>query len=941
MIRRTLIAAGAWLALSAAAAAAPVNPPADGPEFLARVGAAVAGGEITPEQALYYKFAYGFAPQALPDAWRPVVRTPLKCGTEMIREFESRRATLPVDMVKAVDAWLAPPQPAADKATYNSPGGHFTLTYYTTGANAVPTADTSPANGIPDYVEKVASYCDYSWTYEIDTLGFPAPPIGTGRYQIGFESMGYYGYTSPLASPAGATRITLHNTFLGFPPNTDPEGNQWGAAKVTVAHEFKHASQRAGSLWSEGDWVELDATWMEDAAYDQVNDFYNYLPSGSPISSPATPLDGAGGGGSYEDCIWQHWMTETYGNPIIVDLWDWRRTHQAQAMIDSYAQVLADYGSSLAAAWPVFAAWNYATGTRAAAGFGYGEAAAFPTGPVTTLSSYPGSASGAVSRLAAAFVRCANLAGGLGQARLVFDGADGTQVQCTAVITRTDGTAVYERLALDGANDADALLSVPLAQIAALGVVVSNGATGGVAQAWSLTVDRALPAPALVVDPAAVSATATAGGTAGETVAVTNSGEAGSVLHFTALVMESLPARARPRSIAGATLAASPASYTPGTTGTLTLTVTNPSTDQEWLTTVTVDFPPGITVTGSTDFVGGTDGPLVTSAATGDGAVVTWSDANGGWGNVYGNGQQATATVNVAFAAGLSGAQNLAWTIVGDQYGATPHSVSGTTTLAGPAGPSLTLISPAGGELWAVGSTQGLSWTSTGGVGDVRVDVSRDGGSSWETAIASTPNDGSEGWTVTGPATGQALVRVASLAGDASDVCDGPLTLYQPVDWVTATPAGGAVAAGASQPLSLAFDAASLSPGTYGAVLVIDSDAAGGLRTVPLSLTVETDLTGVDDLPAVLVLDGNHPNPFNPATTIAFALPAAGRVEVGVYDAQGRLIRTLWRGELPAGRNALAWDGRDDLGRAVASGAYLARVRAGGTVATAKMTLAR
>ena len=50
----------------------------------------------------------------------------------------------------------------------------------------------------------------------------------------------------------GSTIIVLHNNFINFPSNTDPDGVVLGAAKVTAAHEFQHAIQYATSNWSEG-----------------------------------------------------------------------------------------------------------------------------------------------------------------------------------------------------------------------------------------------------------------------------------------------------------------------------------------------------------------------------------------------------------------------------------------------------------------------------------------------------------------------------------------------------------------------------------------------------------------------------------------------------------------------------------------------------------------
>ncbi len=73
----------------------------------------------------------------------------------------------------------------------------------------------------------------------------------------------------------------------------------------------------------------------------------------------------------------------------------------------------------------------------------------------------------------------------------------------------------------------------------------------------------------------------------------------------------------------------------------------------------------------------------------------------------------------------------------------------------------------------------------------------------------------------------------------------------------------------------------------------------------------------------------NRPNPFNPRTTVHFELPSDGQVEIGLYDAQGRRIRSLAAGAYEAGRHSLLWDGRDDRGRAVSGGVYFLRLAEG------------
>ncbi|MBM4117877.1 hypothetical protein FJ251_09055 [bacterium] len=81
---------------------------------------------------------------------------------------------------------------------------------------------------------------------------------------------------------------------------------------------------------------------------------------------------------------------------------------------------------------------------------------------------------------------------------------------------------------------------------------------------------------------------------------------------------------------------------------------------------------------------------------------------------------------------------------------------------------------------------------------------------------------------------------------------------------------------------------------------------------------------------AAFGLAGNFPNPFNPKTTIAFDLPAAGRARLAIYDVAGRELRSLVDGLQPAGRQQVDWDGRDAAGREVAAGVYLARLEAAG-----------
>ena len=97
----------------------------------------------------------------------------------------------------------------------------------------------------------------------------------------------------------------------------------------------------------------------------------------------------------------------------------------------------------------------------------------------------------------------------------------------------------------------------------------------------------------------------------------------------------------------------------------------------------------------------------------------------------------------------------------------------------------------------------------------------------------------------------------------------------------------------------------------------------------------------IDLLPRSLVLLSNHPNPFNPHTTITYAMPADGIVRLQIYDLRGRLVRTLVDETASAGWHEVSWNGRDMWGDEVSSGVYLTRLEAGGDVAHGRMSLLR
>ena len=88
----------------------------------------------------------------------------------------------------------------------------------------------------------------------------------------------------------------------------------------------------------------------------------------------------------------------------------------------------------------------------------------------------------------------------------------------------------------------------------------------------------------------------------------------------------------------------------------------------------------------------------------------------------------------------------------------------------------------------------------------------------------------------------------------------------------------------------------------------------------------------------------NYPNPFNPETWIPYQLSQPADVSVSIYAADGKLVRRLALGRMPAGiyhgkSRAAYWDGKNAQGEPVASGLYFYTLKAGEFSATRKMLI--
>jgi hypothetical protein len=261
-------------------------------------------------------------------------------------------------------------EPAVDAAPLC---GVHVCVHYVTGSDAAPdTTDTTPADGIPDWVQLTLDTMESVWTYEVDTRGYRAPASdetatnngGDGRldvYLANVSGAGLYGYCAPEKRVQGerfrySGYCVLDDDYVGFP--TPPEGS----LKVTAAHEFFHTIQFNYDALEDHWIMEATATWMEERFADAVNDNRFYL-ADSQMHVPSVPLDKFGQAccQQYGNWIFFERLSQKYGVDAVRTLW--QRMDTAKGKPDDYSVLalktfLAHKKTTFAKFYTTFAAGN-------------------------------------------------------------------------------------------------------------------------------------------------------------------------------------------------------------------------------------------------------------------------------------------------------------------------------------------------------------------------------------------------------------------------------------------------------------------------------------------------------------------------------------------------------------------------------------------------------
>jgi len=303
-----------------------------------------------------------------------------KCGLEIVNAIVFNLDMFDKDKQLLLKSLLQRPVTATSFVT---PGGFFRVHYDLTGPNA------------PGYnLNLLAEALDSSYKFEIDFLGYNAPPGdsatnpnisaeeygGDNRYDvyIGNLGSGFYGYTQfEYEVEEGSNRFSSYMMIDNDYSNYYSSGIN--GARVTVAHEFHHSIQGGNYIFRTEDtfFYELTSTAMEEFVFDDVNDYYSYMTT--YFNSPETPLPLTNG---YSTATWNIFLRDNFGYNIIKRQWDLMPSVRAMYAINTS---IFEYGSSFAREYNRYGIWMYFTNYRAVPGKYFEEGANYPLVEPTTV----------------------------------------------------------------------------------------------------------------------------------------------------------------------------------------------------------------------------------------------------------------------------------------------------------------------------------------------------------------------------------------------------------------------------------------------------------------------------------------------------------------------------------------------------------------------------
>ncbi len=293
------------------------------------------------------------------------------CATGLIKEAESILRSAPAEYILRYKSVRSRPGYSNKVYRYLSGQGHFYIHYTVKGEHAVDTADDN-TNGIPDKVELMAEYFEYSHDIYHSQLGYILPPSdgeaggGIDIYDVYIENYPeYYGYTMPEYysgdMPDYSTRTV---SYIGI--SSWVTGDDLGA---TIAHEYYHACQMAYycdyNAYSSWAWDENTAMYTEKIVFPEGNTWLAY--TGYRQNRPFNGLWLFDGWTEYSNVIWPFFIREalvdyddTFFRTVFEELGNSTTNNEGgfyPFIIDEL--LCSSAGMTLREAYQIFTQWNY------------------------------------------------------------------------------------------------------------------------------------------------------------------------------------------------------------------------------------------------------------------------------------------------------------------------------------------------------------------------------------------------------------------------------------------------------------------------------------------------------------------------------------------------------------------------------------------------------
>jgi hypothetical protein len=353
-------------------------------------------GVLSAETALLYQLYEIVAPQQLPATYRQDHDHAI-CGTPIILAALAARQEMSEADRQGLAKTLARPNL---NESYRTASGRFRIHYDLQGRNGINPIDANN-NGLPDYIDDTENTLETIWRLQIETLGYLPPPsdggLGGGEeFDVYITQLGnrVYGYTFPDGGgPTTASYLEIDNDY------TDPlyvQTRELEALQVTLAHEFFHSIQfgyyqGSDSAW----WQEATATWMEEVAFPEVDDYLQYV--SSLLDQTERSIDSGSRFNTsdlhiYGISLFAHFLDQRFERALIRLTWEEiGRTFNAElANFDGPIRNFVPGG--LAAVIGEYAVWNFFTGRRSIPGRFYQESEKYPQVSSQALQPVDGSA---------------------------------------------------------------------------------------------------------------------------------------------------------------------------------------------------------------------------------------------------------------------------------------------------------------------------------------------------------------------------------------------------------------------------------------------------------------------------------------------------------------------------------------------------------------------